>query len=74
MPHVIFSFSVILRFSVFPQLCSFFDQNGSKPACKAAADGDTVYLALLLANKSDINEANEVRQLNIYEYLNFIDK
>ena len=48
-------------------------QNGATPAYKASANGHTETLALLLANKADINAADKVQQLNIFKYVYLID-
>jgi ankyrin repeat protein len=44
-------------------------QNGSTPAYIASQAGHTETLALLLANKADINAAIEVQQFKIFNYL-----
>ena len=44
-------------------------QNGATPAYKASANGHTETLALLLANKADINAADNVQQFKIFKYL-----
>ncbi len=44
-------------------------QNGATPAGVACAKGHTETLALLLANKADINAANKVQQFIIFKYL-----
>jgi hypothetical protein len=43
-------------------------QDGATPAYAASEEGHTEILALLLANKADINAANEVQQLEIFNY------
>ena len=48
-------------------------QNGVTPAYIASQNGHTEILALLLANKADINAASEVQQLRIFKYLLLID-
>ncbi len=45
-------------------------QNGATPAMIASDNGHTETLALLLANKADINAADNVQQLNIFEFYN----
>jgi hypothetical protein len=44
-------------------------QHGATPAFMASQNGHTETLALLLANKADINAADEVQQFKIFEYL-----
>ncbi len=44
-------------------------QNGISPAHEASYNGHTETLALLLANKADINVANKVQQFTIFKYL-----
>jgi ankyrin repeat protein len=44
-------------------------QNGITPAIIAFEDGHTETLALLLANKADINLADKVQQFQIFEDL-----
>jgi ankyrin repeat protein len=44
-------------------------QDGDTPAHIASFDGHTETLALLLANKADINSANKVQQFKIFKYL-----
>jgi ankyrin repeat protein len=44
-------------------------QDGCTPAYIASEKGHTETLALLLANKADINAANKVQQLKIFKYL-----
>ena len=48
-------------------------QDGATPACIASENGHTEILALLLANKADINAASEVQQFKIFKYLLLID-
>ena len=48
-------------------------QNGATPAYIASQNGHTETLALLLANKADINAAMKVHQFKIFEYLKLID-
>ena len=48
-------------------------QDGATPAYIASEKGHTEILALLLANKADINAANKVQQLKIFKYLLLID-
>ena len=48
-------------------------QGGFTPAFIASQNGHTQTLALLLANKADINAASEVQQLKIFKYLLLID-
>ena len=48
-------------------------QTGATPALIASQNGHTEILALLLANKADINAASEVQQLKIFKYLLLID-
>ena len=48
-------------------------QNGATPAHVASEQGHTEILALLLANKADINAANKVQQFKIFKYLLLID-
>jgi ankyrin repeat protein len=49
-------------------------QNGVTLAHAASLQGHTETLALLLANKADINAAAQVQQFNIFKYLYLIDK
>jgi ankyrin repeat protein len=44
-------------------------QRGATPAFMASQNGHTETLALLLANKADINAAKKVQQIKIFEYL-----
>jgi ankyrin repeat protein len=44
-------------------------QDGLTPAYLASENGHTKTVALLLANKADVNAATEVQQLNIFKYL-----
>ncbi len=44
-------------------------QSGFTPAHVASANGHGETLALLLANKADINAANKVHQFKIFKYL-----
>jgi hypothetical protein len=44
-------------------------QGGYIPAFMASQNGHTETLALLLANKADINAADKVQQFKIFEYL-----
>jgi ankyrin repeat protein len=44
-------------------------QNGTTPAFFASAKGYTEIVALLLANKADINAADKVQQFKIFKYL-----
>jgi hypothetical protein len=44
-------------------------QDGSTPAYVASAKGHTETLALLLANKADINAAKKVQQFKVFKYL-----
>ena len=48
-------------------------QGGFTPAYIASQKGHTEILALLLANKADINAAIEVQQFKIFKYLLLID-
>jgi hypothetical protein len=48
-------------------------QGGFTPAFLASENGHTETLALLLANKADINAASEVLQFKIFNYLLLID-
>jgi ankyrin repeat protein len=48
-------------------------QDGFTPAYAASFDGHTETVALLLANKADINAADEVQQLKIFKFLLLID-
>jgi ankyrin repeat protein len=48
-------------------------QSGATPAHVASEKGHTELLALLLANKADINAASEVQQFKIFKYLLLID-
>jgi ankyrin repeat protein len=44
-------------------------QDGVTPVFIASGNGRTETLALLLANKADINAANKVQHFSIFEYL-----
>jgi ankyrin repeat protein len=44
-------------------------QIGFTPAHVASENGHTETVALLLANKADINAANKVQQFKIFRYL-----
>jgi ankyrin repeat protein len=48
-------------------------QDGTTPAFAASFDGHTETVALLLANKADINAADKVRQLKIFKFILLID-
>jgi hypothetical protein len=48
-------------------------QGGDTPAYIASHNGHTEILALLLANKADINAAMKVHQFEIFKYLLLID-
>jgi ankyrin repeat protein len=48
-------------------------QDGFTPAHIASAEGHTEILALLLANKADINAARKVQQFKLFKYLYLID-
>ncbi len=48
-------------------------QKSVTPALIASHNGHTEILALLLANKADINSANRVQQFKIFSYLSVID-
>ena len=48
-------------------------QEGDTPAFIASFQGRTEILALLLANKADINAASEVQQFKIVKYLLLFD-
>ncbi len=48
-------------------------QDGVTLAFTASYFGRTETLALLLANKADINAANKVQQFKIFSYLSVID-
>jgi ankyrin repeat protein len=44
-------------------------QDGFTPAYAASENGHTEIVALLLANKADINAATKVPQFNFFKYL-----
>ena len=44
-------------------------QSGATPAYIASEKGHTETVALLLANKADINAAERVQQFKIFKYL-----
>jgi ankyrin repeat protein len=44
-------------------------QNGATPALIASGRGHTETLALLLANKADINAADEVQLFRVLKYI-----
>ena len=48
-------------------------QDGATPALLASTYGHMETLALLLANKADINAAEKVHQFKISKYLSVID-
>ncbi len=48
-------------------------QDGSSPAYAASQDGHTETVALLLADKADVNAAKKVQQFKIFKYLLLID-
>ncbi len=48
-------------------------QDGATPAYVASQSGHTETLALLLANKADINAANKVHQFIIFKFVLLID-
>jgi hypothetical protein len=48
-------------------------QDGFTPAYAASFDGHTETLALLLANKADINAAKKAQQLKIFKFVLLID-
>ncbi len=48
-------------------------QTGATPAYVASENGHTQTLALLLANKADINAAMKVQQFKMFKYLLLIE-
>ena len=48
-------------------------QDGATPAFIASEQGHTEIMALLLANKADINAGSEVHQFKVFKYLLLID-
>ena len=48
-------------------------QGGFTPAFVASFDGHTATMALLLANKADINSANKVQQFKIFKFVLLTD-
>jgi hypothetical protein len=48
-------------------------QSGATPAYVASFQGHSQTLALLLANKADINAAKKVHQFKLFKYLLVID-
>ncbi len=48
-------------------------QGGFTPAYLASFDGHTATIALLLANKADINSANKVQQFKIFKFVLLTD-
>jgi hypothetical protein len=48
-------------------------QDSCTPAYRASGNGHTKTLALLLANKADINAADKVQQLKIFKSILQID-
>jgi ankyrin repeat protein len=48
-------------------------QNGITPVYVASRNGHTDILALLLANKADINAASKLHQFKTFKYLQLID-
>jgi ankyrin repeat protein len=48
-------------------------QGGFTPAYVASQNGHTETLALLLANKADINSANKVQQFKIFKFVLLTD-
>jgi ankyrin repeat protein len=44
-------------------------QSGATPAYIASKKGNTETVAILLANKADINAATKVQQFKIFKYL-----
>ena len=48
-------------------------QDGFTPAYAASFNGHTETVALLLANKADINAADKVQQLKIFKFVLLID-
>ncbi len=47
-------------------------QYGDTPAIAASLNGHTETLALLLANKADVNSADKVQKFKLYSCLQFI--
>jgi ankyrin repeat protein len=47
----------------------FFMQGGATPAYIASGNGHTETVALLLANKANINAASNVQQFKLFKYL-----
>ena len=47
-------------------------QYGDTPAIVASRNGHTETLALLLANKADVNWADKVQQLKLFSCLKFV--
>jgi hypothetical protein len=48
-------------------------QRGATPAYIASENGHTETVALLLANKADINAVTKVHQFKIFKYLQAVD-
>ncbi len=48
-------------------------QDGFTPAYVASEQGNTEIVAVLLANKADINAASKVSSLKIFKYLTVIE-
>jgi ankyrin repeat protein len=48
-------------------------QDGLTPVSVASLNGHTETVAILLANKADINAASKVQQFKILKYLSVID-
>jgi ankyrin repeat protein len=47
----------------------FCMQDGNTPAIEASLNGHTETLALLLANKADVNSTNKVKQFKLFSCL-----
>jgi ankyrin repeat protein len=48
-------------------------QDGCTPAIVASFDGHTEIVALLLANKAEVNLADKVQRFKMFKYLEVID-
>ena len=51
----------------------FCMQDGTTPAIAASEYGHTLTLALLLANKADVNSVDKVQQFKLFSCLQLID-
>jgi ankyrin repeat protein len=73
--HIISDFSILKHAYLLNMVhLSFCIQDGNAPVIVASQYGHTETLALLLANKADVNSADKVQWFKIFGCLQLIDK